>query len=246
MKITVFNGSPRAEKGNTHIITEAFLRGAASDGAQTETVFLAQKDIHPCTGCYACWMKTPGRCIFDDDMTGLIDLFLSSDLVIFASPVYVDNVTGILKNFVDRLIPVGDPHWEKDENGECRHVRRHSKPQSLGIISNCGFPEQSHFQVLRLWLRRIARNLHCSVAAEIYRGGGALLGIGEPSLKPFIDGYLKLVETAGLEVARKGSISPETTSRLDRLLVPVEHFVDVILEKANQRCDEILSRKNLS
>jgi multimeric flavodoxin WrbA len=240
MKITVFNGSPRMENGNTHILVNAFADGARKTGATVENIFLTRKSIHPCTGCYSCWFKTPGKCIFNDDMTGLIQSFLDSDLVVFASPVYVDNVTGILKNFVDRLIPMGDPHWEKDENGECRHIRTYEKPEYMGIISNCGFPEQSHFQVLRVWIKRIARNFHCSVAAEIYRGGGALLSISDPTLQPFVDSYLNTVQQAGSDVVKHKSLSKETKAQLERLLVPSDSFIDVFMQRANKRCDELL------
>lgn len=117
---------------------------------------------------------------------------IASDIVGFATPLYVDNVTGVMKNFMDRLIPLGDPHWEKDEHGECRHVKRHEKPTKIVASANCGFPEQSHFQVLRVLFKRIARNFHCELVAEIYRGGGALLRSPEPAFQPLIERLSKL------------------------------------------------------
>jgi multimeric flavodoxin WrbA len=244
MKITVFNGSPKAERGNTHFIAEAFLEGAREAGAEGETVFIVKKKIKPCTGCYTCWMKTPGKCAQQDDMEELIGTFISSDIVVFATPLYVDNVTGLMKNFMDRLIPIADPHWEKDENGESRHLRRYEKPTRFVVISNCGFPEQSHFQVLRLYFRRVGRNLSGAVIAEIYRGGGAILTSSEPSLKSFIESYRQLVRKAGKEVAERLTLSAETAAQLERPLVPVGNFADEYMRRANERCDEILSKLN--
>jgi multimeric flavodoxin WrbA len=242
MKITAFNGSPRAERGNTHVIVEAFLAGAERAGAEVENFFLARKKIKPCTGCYACWMKTPGTCAQDDDMKELLSAFVSSDIAVFATPVYVDNVTGLMKNFLDRLIPIADPHWERDASGESRHLRRYEKPNRIAVISNCGFPEQSHFQVLRLYFRRVARNLGATVVAEIYRGAGALLTSAEPSLRPFVENYKELVRTAGREVGARSTVSGTTAAQLERPLVPVADFAEEYMRKANQRCNEILAK----
>ena len=91
MKMVAFNGSPRAENGNTHVIVEAFLEGASKAGAEVENIFLAHKEIKPCRGCLACWLKTPGYCVTDDDMAELLEKFGSCDVVIFATPLYVEN-----------------------------------------------------------------------------------------------------------------------------------------------------------
>ena len=174
VKITIFNGSPRAENGNTHVMVEAFMKGAIQAGAEVENVFLSKKEINHCRGCFSCWLKTPGKCVINDDMAELLEKFVKSDVVVFATPLYVDNVTGIMKNFMDRIIPAGDPHFEKDRGGECVHVIRSEKIPKLVVISNSGFPEQSHFQVLKLLFKRIARNMRTEVIGEIYRGGGAI------------------------------------------------------------------------
>jgi multimeric flavodoxin WrbA len=238
MKITIFNGSPKAERGNTHVMVQEFMKGAAEGGAEVENVFLAGRQIGSCTGCYSCWMQTPGECIQRDAMDELLPKVLSTDILGFATPLYVDNVSGIMKMFLDRLIPIADPHIEKDEQGECRHPQRLRKLRKMVIISNCGFPEQSHFQVLRIYFRRVARNTHSEVIAEMYRGAGSLLTSTEPSLQPFLEGYKALLRKAGKEVAENWKLSKETAAALEKPLAPIPNFTDLYVQRANKYWDE--------
>ena len=86
MKVTVFNGSPRGRNSNTHRIVEPLLEGAREAGAETEEVFLVERDIKHCRGCFGCWGKTPGKCVINDEMPGLMDLFLESDCAGLGTP----------------------------------------------------------------------------------------------------------------------------------------------------------------
>ncbi|MBN2310726.1 MAG: flavodoxin family protein [Candidatus Hydrogenedentes bacterium] len=238
MKIVVFNGSPRAEDGNTHRMVREFAAGAEEAGAEVENVFLAHHEIRPCTGCFACWTRTPGTCRLEDDAPELVRKTLDVDLVVYATPLYVDNVSGLTKVFMDRMIPLADPHFEFDASGETVHVVRRQRRPRLGVISNCGFPEQSHFQVLRLLFRRIARNLQTELAVEIYRGGGEALNSRNPLLKPTLAKYNRLLRTAGREVAETGRLSEDTTARLEAPIVPAGLYV----KGANRHWDRALNR----
>jgi len=242
MRITAFNGSPRGERGNTHVMVSEFLEGAKAAGASAENVLLADKDIKPCVGCYSCWTSTPGVCIHKDDMKDLLEKFVSSDTVLFATPVYVDNVTGIMKVFMDRLIAVGDPHMVRDDHGECRHVKKHDLPGAFVAVSNCGFPEQSHFEVLKVLYRRMARNFHCDLAAEIYRGGGGLLTSSLPEVAPAVERYRGLLRRAGSELVTDGKVSGATLAELDQPLVPLQADTDRYIAIVNEMWDSLLSR----
>jgi multimeric flavodoxin WrbA len=226
VKITVFNGSPKGKQSATHVMVKAFTKGATEAGAEMENIFLVRKKIKHCLGCFHCWIKTPGQCVHKDDMADLLQVFIRSDVVVFATPLYVDNVTGIMKNFMDRLIPLADPHFEKSEQGEYRHVSRFENRHKIAVLSNCGFPEQSHFQVLRLLFRRIARNFQAELVAEIYRGGGPLLQDPPPILRDIIADYLKLLEEAGREVVIHGKVSGALTDRLEEPLIPHDLYIE--------------------
>lgn len=243
MKITAFNGSPRGEKGNTHIIVREFLNGAAAAGAEVENIFLVEKDIKHCRGCFACWTKTPGKCVIKDDMAELLAKIVSSDVIAYATPLYIDNVSGIMKDFMDRIIPIADPHFYKDEGGESRHLpgaemKKIGKSRKIVVISNCGFPEQSQFQVLRLLFRRIARNSNAELIGEIYRGAGAVLGISSPILDPIIAKYKSLLRQAGKEVVGDQKISENTMELLEKPIVPDEQYISA----TNQHWDRELAR----
>ena len=238
MKIVAFNGSPHAEKSNTHVMVDAFLAGARDAGADTENIFLARKKINHCLGCFSCWLKSPGTCIQADDMPELMKQFQSADVVVFATPLHNDNVSGSMKDFIDRLLPLGDPHFEKDLEGEVRHVSGPKKAPRFFMIANCGFPEQSHFQVLRLLIRRMARNFSTEVAGEIYRGWGSSLQDNE--LKPHVDAYKGLLRTAGMEFAKTGKLSAETARRLEEPLIPAPNYAEIFISNANAYMDQMI------
>lgn len=223
MKIIAFNGSPRAERGNTHIMVESFLNGARSAGAQTENIHLSKKNIKHCLGCFTCWTKTPGKCVIKDDMSALLEKYIQSDIVIEASPLYVDFVTGIMKDFMDRRIPIVCPQFEKGASGETVHVKRFEKYPSVIYMSNCGFPEHSQFEVLKLFCERRIKN-NVKIIAQIYRSQGELLRQTDKELEPIINNYKTLLEKAGSEVVTKGKLAEETVKELEKPLISEEEY----------------------
>ncbi len=234
MKITAFNGTNRSGISNTQVLIDSFLGGANEAGAEVRSFRLAEFDIRPCIACKSCWGKSDTSCVIEDDMAQLITAFVESDVVVFASPLYADNVTSLLKIFIDRLIPLCDSHWELDENGECRHARKFAQPQKMMVISNCGYPEQSHFVVLRSLFRRMERNMQMDLCGEIYRSAGALLTTPVPGFAAIVENYLDMVNQAGKEVVKLGGISPELMSRLDQPWVPGPDFKNNFIFQVNQ------------
>jgi multimeric flavodoxin WrbA len=239
MKITAFNGAMRGRKSITNVMVGEFLEGAAGTGAEVEQVFLREKKIGHCLGCLSCWIKTPGRCIQKDDMQELIGTYLASDVAVIATPVYVDNVTGLMKDFLDRLVPVTDPRFELDENGESRHVKRYERYPGIVALSSAGYPEQSAFDVLSLFFRRVTRNMNAELLAEIYRGGAGPLGLPDPGtgLGPMIEDYKKLLRIAGAEMAEKRELSEETSAALNRQWLPT----DLYNQQVNRLWDRLIS-----
>ncbi len=123
-----------------------FIEGAKEAGASVEYIKLKDYNIKDCSGCYTCWTKTPGECIYKDDMTELRKKYREANLVVFASPLYIFNVTGIMKTFMDRLLPIMKPYMLTNENGETLHPDRFPEKGEQGFVvfSAAGFPEVEH------------------------------------------------------------------------------------------------------
>lgn len=216
MNVLVVNGSPRGAEGNTDVIARAFLDGACEAGAQAETVYLKDKKINHCTGCFACWTRTPGVCIHKDDMPELLEKMRWADCIVFATPLYVYTVSGLMKDFMDRVIPSVQPFIDV-ENGLSNHPSRYPKAKSIVLISNAGFPEQAHFSGLKETFRACFRSEEKPLAGMICCAAGPMLGV--PELRPNCEWYLDAARLAGREVVEQGRIAAETQATLDRPLV---------------------------
>ena len=91
--------------GNTEILVDEVLRGAAEAGATVEKVILSELSIGPCRGCDACGKA--GRCVQQDDLPALLERMEQSQVWVLGTPVYYWGPTAQFKAFVDRWYGAG-------------------------------------------------------------------------------------------------------------------------------------------
>lgn len=100
MKILGLVGSPNTN-GNTARLVNAVLDGAAENGADKVIYNLASINIKGCDACCRC--QESGHCAIDDDMQELYEEIIKADAVVLGSPIYLWQMTGQTKVFIDRL-----------------------------------------------------------------------------------------------------------------------------------------------
>lgn len=72
---------------------------------EDKLISLADKSINYCLGCSSCMEELEEYCIIEDDMQEIYEYMIRADKIIIASPIYMNHITGILKNVIDRLNP---------------------------------------------------------------------------------------------------------------------------------------------
>ena len=99
MKVLGLSASPRAG-GNTDLLLDEALAGAAAAGAAVERLDLRAMTIAPCVECHAC-MKT-GACRVEDDYQKVFARMMEADRLIFATPIFFMGASAQGKLFIDR------------------------------------------------------------------------------------------------------------------------------------------------
>jgi multimeric flavodoxin WrbA len=99
IKVLGLYGSPR-RSGNTELLLDEALKGAAEQGARTEGIHLCDFRITPCEECLSCF--NDGACVIVDDMQGIYPRLLEADVVILASTIFFYGITAWAKALVDR------------------------------------------------------------------------------------------------------------------------------------------------
>lgn len=106
MNITILNSSGRVH-GNTERLLKALEDHLAMVAKQRQIdleikyIALAAQDIKICRGCRSCFDK--GSCPLKDDAAAITESILASDALILSSPVAMEDVNGIMKNWIDRM-----------------------------------------------------------------------------------------------------------------------------------------------
>ena len=103
MRVLAIMGSPRRNGAGTKIVREIEGRMKERGEVELEMLHLADMDLKPCRGCFSCISHGVDRCPLDDDRAAIEKRIEAADGVILVSPGYVQNVSGLMKNFMDRM-----------------------------------------------------------------------------------------------------------------------------------------------
>lgn len=158
-------------------------------------------------------------------MGQMLNKISEADIMVYATPLYYYTVTGLMKDFMDRMLPLCNKEIIKV--GETyQHPKRVERkiPQKHVLISNCGFPGQYNFSGLLETFKVMTKG---NLAGAILCGQGGILSSVNKSdmLKEMYEEFFSAIKNAGKEIVQLGCIASETQTIIDKNVIDPEIYV---------------------
>jgi multimeric flavodoxin WrbA len=164
MRITILNGDPDPASPFQAYVQD-LAQALEASGHEVMPLALRRLTLKGCSGCFGCWVKTPGECVKQDDSAVVCRAALEADLVVLASPMVMGFTTELLKRAVDQMIPLLQPFFEI-EGGETHHRARYRAYPKFAVLlgRGAGTDAEDLELTFTMW-KRLARNLKSRVVA---------------------------------------------------------------------------------
>lgn len=163
MRITILNGEPDLSSSFSAYLSAVAVRCTAL-GHSVTRLDLASLDLKGCTGCWNCWLRTPGQCSKCDDSATICRAAIHSDLLLLASPVIIGFTTALLKRAADQMIPLVHPYFVI-QGGELHHRARYAHYPKLGLLLAASpDTDAEDIEITTALWRRMARNMKSTLA----------------------------------------------------------------------------------
>ena len=239
MRIVAINASHRGEKGFTQFLLDKMARGATREGASFETVVLARQSINRCISCQVCHTEQSYlKCIYGDkdDVARIFEKMRQADLIIFATPVYIFTMSGLLKVLLDRIHGTGDSdRLQLSRSGLFfHHIDRELCSKPFALLICCDNVEDETPRNVISYFKTYARFMDAPMVGTLVRKAGKLAGHGKSPEKekqhPKIYSVYEAFEQAGRELATLGKIRPRTQSRANQQIISGPPFLSLLMK----------------
>ncbi|MBK1809813.1 flavodoxin family protein [Clostridium sp. YIM B02505] len=114
-------------------LEETLLKALKENNYDYKHYNVSEVEMIKCIGCFNCWVKTPGLCIFDDITRDITKADVNSDLYIILNEVKYGGYSSKIKKVFDRSICKILPFF-KEVNGEMHHASRYERYPDLFFI----------------------------------------------------------------------------------------------------------------
>jgi len=171
MKALILDGT-KSNNDESTMIFDLILEELKKLNWEVVSIVLEDKNIDYCTGCFGCWVQTPGECVIKDFEENIVRDMVHSDLIIYLTPIMFGGYSSILKKALDRQIGRVLPYFMKID-GEVHHSKRYEKQQSLLSIGLLEKHDSEKEEVFKTLVARNAINMWSPFQrAIIYLKGG--------------------------------------------------------------------------
>lgn len=159
MKITILNGNPDPNAVEYETYVSNLCKALNAAGHEVKHLVLREYDLRYCTGCFGCWVKTPGECVTQDDGPQIRADVLHCDFLLWAAPLVNGYPSAKLKQMMDKSIPLIHPYIAV-VHGEAHHRKRYDRYPLAGLLVG---PEADtdaeDLQMVENMFRRTALNM---------------------------------------------------------------------------------------
>ncbi|WP_069997222.1 NAD(P)H-dependent oxidoreductase [Cellulosilyticum sp. I15G10I2] len=145
----------------------------SKEGKSCSYFKLEQMNILPCRNCGACTTKTPGECVFKDDIPEIIKSVVKSKVMVVLAPIRFGGFNAQYKKALDKFVLTGLPFF-KVEKGKLSHPGRYNDCNDgmlynliIGLSDNHSEGQKQSFKKLTAQNEEIMGTKHRAVIMEI-------------------------------------------------------------------------------
>jgi len=233
MKILAINGSYRGDRGYTRFLIDKLFQGATEAGAKCQVLTLSCLKINRCRACSQCQTaELRHKCVYDgkDDVQMIFNQMAEADIIVYATPVYVFGMSGLLKTLLERLYGHGDSSDLRiSKSGLMFHqIDDAICSKSFVTLVCCNNLENETPRNALAYFRTFSRFSDAPQVGALIRNGGRLSGYGQdPECMKQISKISKVYaayELAGRELVTEGHIRRSTERQANQEIIPVPLF----------------------
>ncbi len=160
MKLLILDGDPAGMDMKLQAYLNRLTGMLNNERHSVTRLNLREMTVRSCSGCFNCWLRTPGQCSIKDDAEQICRAYINSDLVVMASPLIMGFISARLKGAMDRLVPLVLPYF-KIVHGEFDHLGRYDRYPDLGLIlTQREDTDDEDIEITTDLFQRFSRNVH--------------------------------------------------------------------------------------
>ncbi len=119
---------------------------------------LAETKINHCIGCWTCWWKTPGKCIYKD-LEQFYRAYVNADQAIFCAKLQEGFISSKMKSLFDRMIPLFLP-YTIFRNGGTYHSPRYPKYPDVKFYYDYDFEDEESYRIFCDYIYKVFDQFH--------------------------------------------------------------------------------------
>ncbi len=249
MKLLALNGSHKKTGGNTQQILDNLMLGAQQSGAETDMVRLSECNIIPCIACDACQKRSNYGCAHDekDDFLAIVNKCRDADIIIYATPIYVFQMSSKLKVFLERIYSRGKGNIKTFSKANLffHDIEQDvfSKP-FVSVITASNIERETTLSTER-YFDAFSLFMDAPHVGSIVRTGCSLLFINSNNGSDrSLEKVLYETQGAGKLLAANGFIPRHCSKRIEASVLPLPLLLFRILKKTKAGRERILARSN--